>query len=122
MVAMSMLNWVYFQASTFSFPPFTTVKELADGTKKYGGIEYKIFAAIADKLNFDFTISGPTFCCLWGGNRVEGSEGNLTGIVGDLYGGFSDVAWNQLYYKFDRLALMDFTAANNFAESGFMVR
>ena len=107
--------------STFNFPPFTTITEEDDGSVSYGGTEYMVFNAVAQKLNFNFSISEPVFCCLWGGTRVDGSEDNYTGMVGDLHGGFADVAWNAMYYKVDRMKLMDYTMANNFVESGFMV-
>ncbi len=110
------------QATTFHYPPFTTIEESPDGTKSYGGIEYKMFEAIAEALNFKFTISEPMFCCKWGGRKVEGSEGNLTGVVGDLKGRFADIGWNQLFYVFDWMQLFDYTAANNFAEASIMVR
>jgi hypothetical protein len=107
-----------FKATSFDFPPRMTNKTMEDGTSKYvakkplcctdlslrlyrfsscryGGYEYLIFEAIASKLMFSFTINPPKICCTWGNEVDEGR--NFTGLLGDLYNGYSDVGIANLY-------------------------
>ena len=89
---------------------------------RYGGYEVKIFDTIATKLNFKYTISPPKsaegnhLCRCWGGSD---GLGNYTGLIGDLYNDWCDVAWANLYdvevfretadltpYSFDRVCFL----------------
>ncbi len=119
-------NFYFLKASAFHYPPYTTVEKAPDGmTNVYGGMEYHIFASIANRLGFDYTVAPPVICCTWGGKPIADGTGrvvNYTGVVGDLHNNFVDIAWTNLYYKGGRLDIIDLTMANIFCESGFLVR
>ena len=60
----------------------------------------KIFHTIATKLDFNYTISPPKsakgnhLCRCWG---ESDGNGNYTGLIGDLYNNWCDVAWANVY-------------------------
>jgi hypothetical protein len=91
---------------------------LPNGAKKYGGYEYMVFSAIQSKLRFTHTIGQPKVCCLWG---LPSDGGNWTGLIGDLYNGFTDVAWAGLFVMPERKELFDYTEVIKFDETTFMV-
>ena len=49
-----------------------------------------MFDEIAKKSNFDYIISEPKTCCLWG--KPDGN-GNYTGLLGDMFNKWTDVGW-----------------------------
>ena len=57
---------------------------------RYGGYEMKMFDEIAQKSNFDYTISEPKTCCVWG---MPDGNGNYTGLVGDMFNKWGDVGF-----------------------------
>ena len=67
---------------------------------RYGGYETKIIDSIASKLNFEYTISPPKsaegdhLCRCWG-DQV--GKDNYTGLIGDLYNGWCDIGWANLF-------------------------
>lgn len=76
-----------------------------------------MFDAFAKKLNLDYTITEPKRCCGFGLAQGE----NSTGIFGEMYNGFSDVSWGQLYLTDKKLAVMDMTASYDYDQACFMV-
>ena len=58
-------------------------------------------------------------CCLWG--KAEDGGKNFSGLVGDLFNGYTDVAWAQLFFTLERSRFIDYTDAYMFDYGGFMV-
>ena len=54
----------------------------------------KMFDEIAKKSNFDYTISEPKICCVWG--KPDGN-GNYTGLLGDMFNKWGDVGWANVW-------------------------
>ena len=46
---------------------------------------------------------------------------NFTGLVGDLFNGYSDIGWANLFFSLERLAFIDFTDPYMLDYGGFMV-
>ena len=59
-------------------------------------------------------------CCLWG--KAEDGGKNFSGLVGDLFNGYTDIAWAQLFFTLERSQFIDYTDAYMFDYGGFMVR
>jgi hypothetical protein len=74
---------------------------------------------LARCFSFDYVISPPVICCKWGDPI---GDGNLSGLVGDLFNGYSDVGWANLYNTPDRRDYIDYTDAYKIDHAGFMVR
>lgn len=95
-----------------------------------GGFEYQIFDVISRKLKyvmclilciiklnsfifsfrFKYDISLPKLCCMWGGPLGD-KNNNYTGLVGDLFNGYSDIGWANLFVNQKRAKMMDYTDA-----------
>lgn len=97
----------------------TTITKMDDGTLKYGGYEFMIFDAIASKLRFSYTIGLPTLCCMWG-REVDNGK-NFTGLLGDMFNGYSDVGWANLFDTPARRKALDVTEAYTIDSGCFMV-
>ena len=69
---------------------------------------------------FDYEISEPKQCCKWGNPVANGT--NFTGLVGDLFNGYSDVGWANLFFNSQRTQLIDFTDPYRQDHGGFMVK
>ena len=69
---------------------------------------------------FEYEISGPKLCCKWGNPVANGT--NFTGLVGDLFNGYSDVGWANLFFNSQRTQLIDFTDPYRQDHAGFMVK
>ena len=50
--------------------------------------------------SFQYDISLPKACCLWGSQAKDGK--NFTGLVGDLFNGFSDIGWANIFFNYER--------------------
>ena len=87
---------------------------------RYGGYEYMIFNEIARKLKITYTIGLPKLCCQWG-RKMADSE-NFTGLMGDLYNGYSDIGWANLFNTPVRRAAIDLTTPYTIDYACFMVR
>ena len=71
------------------------------------------------QCRFDFNISDPKLCCKWG-NPVENGS-NFTGLVGDLFNGYSDIGWANLFFSLQRSQFIDYTDPYMLDYGGFMV-
>jgi hypothetical protein len=78
-----------------------------------------IFDAIASKLKFSYTINLPQVCCMWG-DPIQG-ENNFTGLLGDLYNGFSDIGIANLFDVPEYRKAMDVTNPYTIDYSCFLV-
>ena len=87
---------------------------------RYGGYEYMIFNEIARKLRINYTIGLPKLCCQWG-RKMADSE-NFTGLIGDLYNGYSDIGWANLFNTPVRREAIDLTVPYTIDYACFMVR
>ena len=79
-----------------------------------------IFNEIARKLHINYTIGLPKLCCQWG-RKMADSE-NFTGLMGDLYNGYSDIGWANLFNTPVRREAIDLTAPYTIDYVCFMVR
>ena len=79
-----------------------------------------LFNEIARKLKIKYTINLPKLCCLWG-KKMEDSD-NFTGLVGDLYNGYTDIGWANLFSTPARIEAIDLTDPYTFDYACFMVR
>ena len=75
---------------------------------------------VNDSFSFEYKISQPKVCCLWG--KAEDGGKNFSGLVGDLFNGYTDIAWAQLFFTLERSQFIDYTDAYMFDYGGFMVR
>ena len=78
------------------------------------------FRSIYLAFSFEYKISHPKVCCLWG--KAEDGGKNFSGLVGDLFNGYTDIAWAQLFFTLERSQFIDYTDAYMFDYGGFMVR
>ena len=72
-----------------------------------------LFKAIADHLQFDYTIQEPQVCCGFGSLS--------TGMMGEMALGHSDVGWSQLYLNEFKFHIMDVTTSYDEDQACFMV-
>ena len=86
---------------------------------RYVGYEFMIFDAMAKKLKINYTIGLPKLCCMWGKKMPEGN--NFTGLMGDLYNGYSDIGWANLFDTPLRREAVDVTASYTIDYGCFMV-
>ena len=84
---------------------------------RWGGFEFMIFDAMAKKLKINYTIGPPKVCCMWG--KKEGD--NFTGLMGDLFNGYSDIGWANLFDTPLRREAVDVTASYTIDSGCFMV-
>ena len=88
-------------------------------TFRYGGFEFMIFDAMAKKLKINYTVGLPKLCCMWGRKMPEGN--NFTGLMGDLFNGYSDIGWANLFDTPLRRQAVDVTASYTIDSGCFMV-
>ena len=69
-------------------------------------LQVKIAKAIADSMNFKFTIHPPADGAKWG-EEVE--PGVFSGIVGELQKETADVIWADLFIIPNRMKIIDYT-------------
>ena len=79
-----------------------------------------IFNEVARKLQIKYTIGLPKLCCQWG-RKMADSE-NFTGLMGDLYNGYSDIGWANLFNTPVRREAIDLTVPYTIDYACFMVR
>ena len=58
-------------------------------------------------------------CCKWG-YPVDGGM-NFTGLVGDLFNGYTDIGWANLFFSLSRSQVIDYSDAYTVDYTGFMV-
>ena len=76
-----------------------------------------IFDAMAKKLKINYTIGAPKIPSMWG--KKDGD--NFTGLMGDLFNGYSDIGWANLFDTPLRREAMDVTASYTIDSGCFMV-
>jgi hypothetical protein len=96
-----------FRASTYNNEPYVTISELTESKthtsqKRYSGLEVKLLREIAKGMNATlvFQDTAPRNDSMWG-TRLGNST--ITGIVGDVFYGRSDIAFSSMPKGFDIL-------------------
>ena len=62
----------------------------------------------------------PKICCKWGKQTKDGQ--NFTGLVGDLFNGFSDIGWANLFFNYERSNFIDYSDPYKSDYGAFMVK
>lgn len=73
-----------------------------------------------NSYSFVYDISLPKVCCKWG-KQVNNGQ-NFTGLVGDLFNGFSDIGWANLFFNYERSNFIDFSDPYIVDYGAFMVK
>ena len=70
--------------------------------------------------SFEYDISLPKVCCLWGSQSEDGK--NFSGLVGDLFNGYSDIGWANIFFNYERSTFIDLGEPYIFDYAAFMVK
>ena len=70
--------------------------------------------------SFGHDISLPKVCCKWGKQAKYGKK--FSGLVGDLFNGFSDIAWANLFFNMERSKFINFSDPYIIDYGAFMVK
>ncbi|XP_069686242.1 glutamate [NMDA] receptor subunit 1-like [Periplaneta americana] len=92
--------------TTLMLKPDVFLKNYTNGTVRIGGIEGRIALTLADRMNFTMSILPVSDGTRWG---WKNSKGKLTGLVGDVAYGRSDLGFSQVLRHYDRYKYLDFS-------------